>query len=74
MPTSMIDLTRESLAAASVLIPQLPAQYIEPARQVVGQAFVAGMDSALFIGAGITALGAILAAIYFPTRMSHVDE
>jgi len=74
IPAHSLDLVRESLAGASVAIPQFPAQYMEPARRIVGEAFVNSMDNALFVGAGVVLLGAILAVAFFPRRLENVGE
>jgi len=74
VPQAAIDSVRDSLASASLVIAELPPQYAEPARAVAGDAFVNGMDSALWIAAGITLLGAILAAVFFPRHLEPVSE
>jgi Na+/melibiose symporter-like transporter len=74
VPSEALDAVRESLAAATVLIQQLPAAVAEPARDVVGAAFVSGMGWALSVGAVVTLLGALLALRYFPRQMERVEE
>ncbi|HEV8024756.1 MAG TPA: MFS transporter [Candidatus Nanopelagicales bacterium] len=74
IPEQVLDTVRESLAAASVLIEQLPATLANPSRDIVAAAFVTGMGWALVTGAAITLLGAILAWRYFPQRMERVEE
>lgn len=74
VPAEVIETVRESLASAVVLIQQLPADVAEPARDVVGAAFVSGMGWALTVGAAVTLLGALLALRYFPRQMERVEE
>lgn len=74
VPQGALDSVRESLAAASVLIAQLPEDLAAPARQIVGQAFVSGMGWALSVGAFVTFLGALLAWRFFPRQMERVEE
>lgn len=74
VPTAALESIRESLASAVVVIEQLPAQVAEPAREVVGAAYVSGMGWALSAGAVVTILGALLALRYFPRRMERVEE
>ena len=74
VPSEALDAVRESLAAASVLIQQLPSQLAGPARDLVGGAFVSGMGWALTVGAAVTLLGALLAWRFFPAQMERVEE
>ena len=74
VPSEALDAVRESLAAASVLIQQLPSQLAGPARDLVGGAFVSGMGWALTVGATVTLLGALLAWRFFPAQMERVEE
>ena len=74
VPPEALDVVRESLAAASLLINRLPADIAGPAREIVGEAFVSGMSWALTIGAVVTLLGAVLAWRLFPQRMERVEE
>jgi len=74
VPQQALDAVRESLAAASVLVQQLPDELAEPAREITGRAFVSGMGWALTVGAIVAALGAGLAWKLFPMRMERVEE
>ena len=74
LPASAIEAARESLAAASIAASRVPADLADAYRLVVGKAFVAGMGSALFIGAGIVLLGALIAWRRFPARVEHAAE
>lgn len=74
VPQEALEAARESLAAASVLINQLPVSVADPAREIVGEAFVSGMGWALGFGALVTLLGAVLAWRVFPKRMERVEE
>ena len=74
IPGQVLDSVRESLASATVLIQQLPAELIGPARTIVSAAFVSGMGWALTSGAVVTALGALMAWRLFPQRMERVEE
>jgi EmrB/QacA subfamily drug resistance transporter len=74
IPDQVLATVRESLAAASVLIEQLPGSLAPPAREIVASAFVSGMGWALVTGAVITLLGAILAWLFFPQHMERVEE
>ena len=74
VPPEALDVVRESLAAASLLINQLPRDIADPAREIVGEAFVSGMGWALSLGAVVTLLGAVLAWRLFPQRMERVEE
>lgn len=74
VPAAALEAIRESLASAVVLIEQLPADVAQPAREVVGAAYVSGMGWALSVGAVVTLLGALLALRYFPRRMERVEE
>jgi len=74
LPASAIEAARESLAAASIAASRVPADLADAYRLVVGKAFVAGMGWALFIGAGIVLLGALIAWRRFPARVEHAAE
>lgn len=74
IPSEALDAVRESLAAASVLIQQLPSEFADPARNLVGGAFVSGMGWALTVGAVVTLLGALLAWRSFPSHLERVEE
>jgi MFS family permease len=74
LPPGALDAARESLAAASTTAQQLPAEIATTFRAVAGDAFVSGMNWALFVGAGIAALGAVFAWISFPVRVDRVAE
>lgn len=74
IPSEALDEVRESLAAASVLIQRLPSEVADPARDLVGGAFVSGMGWALTVGAFVTLLGALLAWRFFPAHMKRVEE
>jgi hypothetical protein len=74
LPAGALDAARESLAAASIAAGQLPTDIGAAFAQVTGDAFVSGMNWALFIAAGITALGALAALFLFPSRVDHVSE
>lgn len=74
VPIGVIDSIRESLAAASLAIQQLPEPLAEPVRAATGQAFVSGMDIALAVAAAIAALGAVVAWRGFPARVQKVAE
>jgi EmrB/QacA subfamily drug resistance transporter len=74
LPAGALDAARESLAAASIAAGQLPADIGAVFAQLTGEAFVSGMNWALFIAAGITALGALAAFFLFPSRVDHVSE
>ena len=74
LPPAAVDGVRESLGAALLLIEQLPTALAEPARAIVGEAFVSGMTWALSFGAVVTVLGAALAWRLFPQQMERVEE
>lgn len=74
LPPVALEAARESLAAASIAAQQLPAEFATTFRAIAGDAFVGGMNWALFIGAGIAALGAVFAWISFPARVDRVAE
>lgn len=74
IPREALDAVRESLAAASVLIQRLPPELGNPAREIVGGAFVSGMGWALIVGAVVTVLGAVLAWRFFPRHIERVEE
>jgi DHA2 family multidrug resistance protein-like MFS transporter len=74
LPLAALEAARESLAAASIAAQQLPAEFATTFRAIAGDAFVGGMNWALFIGAGIAALGAVFAWISFPARVDQVVE
>ena len=74
LPAEALEAVRDSLVGASLVIAQLPAQYADPARVVAGEAFVSGMDAALWTGAVLAAVGVVIAALLFPRRMDVVDE
>lgn len=73
-PPEALDTIRESLASATVLIAQLPADVARPARRIVGEAFVSGMGWALSVGAFVALVGALLAWRFFPQQMERVEE
>lgn len=74
LPPQALAAARESLAAASIEARVMPSEFSSVFLSVTGDAFVAGMTWALFIGAGITALGVLLAWRRFPVRVDHVAE
>jgi MFS family permease len=74
LPPASLDAARESLASASLAAQQLPTDIASVFRTVAGDAFVGGMNWALFIGAGIVALGAVFAWFSFPARVDRVAE
>ena len=74
IPANVVDAVRESLAAGSLAVAQLPADMAMPIRQVAGNAFVSGMTTALMVAAAIVAVGAFLAWRMFPARVERVEE
>lgn len=74
IPASVIEAVRESLAAGSLAVAQLPADIATPIRQVAGAAFVSGMTTALLVAGAIVLAGALLAWRLFPARMERVEE
>jgi len=74
LPGETIDAARESLAAASIAAGGVPSDLAEAYASVVGKAFVSGMGWALFIGAGIVLLGALIAWRRFPARVDQISE
>jgi len=71
---SVLDGIRESLATASLAIPQLPADLVEPAREVAGEAYLGGLGSAMLIGAGLALLAAALVGLLFPAQVEAAAE
>jgi hypothetical protein len=74
VPAAVINEVRDSLAGATLAIPQLPADLATSAQRVAGEAFVSGMTSALFVGAAVVAVGLLLAVTLFPRDLEHVEE
>ena len=74
IPSGVIEAVRESLAAGSLAVAQLPAEIATPIRQVAGNAFVSGMTTALLVAGAIVLAGALLAWRLFPARMERVEE
>jgi len=74
VPATVLDAIRESLATASLVVPQLPPDLIEPAREAVGTAYLAGMGGAMVAGAGLALLAAALVGSLFPRRVDTVAE
>ena len=74
IPPAIVEAVRESLAAGSLAVQQLPASLATPIREVAGNAFVSGMTTALMVGAGITLAGVVLAWWLFPSRVDRVEE
>lgn len=74
IPVQALDAARESLAAAALAAQQLPGGITEQYSVVAGSAFVVGMNWALFLGAGVTAFGALAAFLLFPKRVEQVSE
>ena len=74
IPANVVDAVRESLAAGSLAVQQLPPQVATPIRLVAGNAFVSGMTTALLVAAGITFVGVLLAWWLFPARVERVEE
>lgn len=74
IPANVVEAVRESLAAGSLAVVQLPADIATPIRQVAGNAFVSGMTTALMVAAAIVAAGALLAWRMFPVRVDRVEE
>ena len=71
---SVVEAVRESLAAGSLAVAQLPADVATPIRQVAGNAFVSGMTTALIVAGAIVLAGALLAWRMFPAHMERVEE
>lgn len=74
IPQAVLEAVRESLAAATLAVGQAPEQLREPITATAGAAFVAGMDTAVWIGACVTAAGALIAAFFFPKRLAKASE
>lgn len=74
IPASVVEAVRESLAAGSLAVAQLPREVATPIREVAGNAFVSGMTTALMVAAAIVAAGALLAWRLFPARVDRIDE
>ena len=74
IPPAVVEAVRESLAAGSLAVQQLPASLAAPIRVVAGNAFVSGMTTALMVGAAITLAGVVLAWWLFPSRVDRVEE
>ena len=74
VPQSVIDAVRDSLAAASLVAGQSPQALREAITSIAGSAFVSGMDTAVWVGACVTAIGAVIAAFVFPKRLAQVAE
>ena len=74
IPASAIEAARESLASASIAAGAVPADLAQAYGAVVGRAFVSGMGWALFIGAGIVLIGALIAWRFFPERVERAAE
>ena len=74
IPNAVVEAVRESLAAGSLAVAQLPAEIGTPIRQVAGNAFVSGMVTAFLAAAAIVLLGVLLAWRLFPARVERVEE
>lgn len=74
VPAEVVTAVRESLAAGSLAVAQLPPEMAVPIRTVAGQAFVSGMTTSLIVAALIVAVGAMLAWWLFPARVDRVEE
>jgi MFS family permease len=74
IPVDVVEGTRESLASATLVVGQAPAEYVETIRTVAAQAFISGMTWALLAGAAITAVGILLAWRLFPEHIEPVSE
>lgn len=74
IPASVVEACRESLAAAVIAISQLPAALSRPIEVVAGNAFVAGMGTALWVGAALVIVGVVLARTLLPRTMERASE
>ncbi|MFM8893774.1 MAG: MFS transporter, partial [Actinomycetales bacterium] len=74
LPGQTIEAARESRAAASIAAGSVPADLVDAYTLVAGRAYVSGMGWALFIGAGIVLLGAVIAWRRFPVRVDQISE
>lgn len=74
VPADVVTAVRESLAAGSLAVAQLPPEMAAPIRTVAGRAFVSGMTTSLIVAALIVAVGAMLAWWLFPARVDRVEE
>jgi hypothetical protein len=66
LPPDALEALRSSLSAATVAAQQLPLEYAVAFREIAGHAYVTGLGWALFLGAGLTVLGLIVAWFWFP--------
>ena len=66
LPPEALEALQSSLSAATVAAQRLPAEYAAAFREIAGHAYVAGLSWALFLGAGLTVVGLIVAWFWFP--------
>jgi len=74
IPAAVLDAVRDSLAGASLAAGQAPEALRDAITVTAGAAFVSGMDTAVWVGACVTAIGALIAAFFFPKRLAQVAE
>ncbi|RSS66319.1 DHA2 family efflux MFS transporter permease subunit [Streptomyces sp. WAC06273] len=67
-PESLLDSAMESLGTALALAERLPGEAGAVFAEAARHAFVDGMGPALFAGAGVTAVGVLLALLLAPSR------
>lgn len=86
LPPGVLASAQDSLGAALAVARQLPGQAGESVAAVVRHAFVAGMGPAMTVGAGVAAVGIVIALAFSPpvrrsrtagrprVRTSHTQE
>lgn len=74
VPPAVVQAVSESLAAATLAVGRAPEALREVITVTAGAAFVSGMDIAVWVGACVTAIGALIAAFVFPKRLAQTAE
>jgi hypothetical protein len=73
VPTTAVNAARESVIAGLTVTSNLPHSLQAPARAAVSQAFMDGLQAGSLVAAGVTALAAIAALAFLPSRHRAVE-
>jgi len=68
LPPSAVTTARESVIAGLTVTGNLPETLQAPARAAVSNAFMGGLQAGSLVAAGVTALAAIAALAFLPSR------
>jgi hypothetical protein len=73
LPASSVSAARESVIAGLTVTGNLPQSLQAPARAAVSNAFMDGLQAGSLVAAGVTAVAAIAAIAFLPSRHRAID-